>query len=137
MLTAALLTSFPNTAIDALAGRPAPGTGVAGPAVIRRAVEYIDEHAAEDIGLAEVAAAARIGARGLQAAFRRHRDQTPLGYLREVRMERAHRDLQAADPTRGDQVAAIAARWGFTHPGRFSVDYRQRYGRSPRQTLRE
>ncbi|WSG36845.1 helix-turn-helix domain-containing protein [Dactylosporangium sp. NBC_01737] len=33
-------------------------------------------------------------------------------------------------------VAAIAARWGFTHPGRCSTDYRAAYGRSPSDTMR-
>jgi AraC-like DNA-binding protein len=50
-------------------------------------------------------------------------------------MERAHLDLQHAQP--GDtSVAALAARWGFTHLGRFAVEYRRRYGHSPSQTLR-
>ena len=37
------------------------------------------------------------------------------------------------DPT---TVADIASRWRFTHPGRFSVAYRRRYGCSPSETLR-
>lgn len=76
------------------------------------------------------------GPRSRQLAFRRHRDSTPLEYLRRVRLERADRDLQTGDPTRGDRVEAIAARWGFAHPGRFSVLYREHYGRSPSATLR-
>lgn len=103
---------------------------------MRRATEFIDTHAGEPIGLSEIAAAAGLGPRGLQHAFARHRDTTPLGYLRQVRLERAHRELQGADPTRGDTVAAIAARWGFPHPSRFSADYRRRYGRYPSTTLR-
>ena len=33
-------------------------------------------------------------------------------------------------------VNAIAARWGFTHRGRFAAAYRNRYGQSPATTLR-
>jgi AraC-like DNA-binding protein len=51
-------------------------------------------------------------------------------------MERAHRDLQGAEPGDGVSVAALAARWGFTHLGRFAVDYRRRFGTYPSQTLR-
>lgn len=51
-------------------------------------------------------------------------------------MESAHRDLRAADPASGDTVAAIAARWGFLHAGRFSIGYRETYGCSPSDTLR-
>jgi AraC-like DNA-binding protein len=135
-LAVALLATFPNTALDALADADTPGDGSSEPATVRRAVEFMDSHAQEDIGLTEIAAAARIGARSLQLAFRRHRDMTPLEYLRRVRLDGAHRDLLAADPTRGDRVETIAARWGFAHPGRFSVIYRECYGRSPSATLR-
>jgi transcriptional regulator GlxA family with amidase domain len=131
-LAAAVLTVFPNTARDRDHAEP----HWTGPAVLRRAMEFMDEHAHEPISIDDVAAAARVGPRALQQAFRRHRGTTPLEYLREVRMERAHRDLTDADPTRGDTVAAAAARWGFPHAGRFSVQYRERYGRSPRTTLR-
>jgi AraC-like DNA-binding protein len=132
-LAAALLVAFPNTThtLDA------PRTRVrAEPATIRRAVEFIDANAHRDIGLTDIADAARLGVRGLQMAFRRHRDTTPLAYLKKVRMEWAHRDLQLGDPRRGDTVVAIAARWGFTHAGAFSTDYRQVYGCPPSHTLR-
>ena len=57
-------------------------------------------------------------------------------YLRGTRMERTHRDLQGAEPGDGVSVAALAAKWGFTHLGRFAVDYRRRFGTYPSQTLR-
>lgn len=106
--------------------------------VLRRAIAYIDAHHADpDISLAGIAAAARVTPRAVQYAFRRHKDTTPMGYLRDVRLARAHRDLVAADPARGDTVTAIAARWGFAHPGRFAAIYRRVYGQSPRTTLNE
>jgi AraC-like DNA-binding protein len=131
-LAVGLLVAFPNTT-QSIA--PARGPDHE-PATVRRAVAYIDAHALDDIDISQIAAAARIGPRGLQAAFRKHRGQTPLEYLRQVRMDGAHRDLMAGDPTRGDTVAATAARWRFTHAGRFSVEYRESHGRSPSQTLR-
>jgi transcriptional regulator GlxA family with amidase domain len=135
-LAVAMLATFPNTALDALSAADTDH-GRAEPATVRRAVAFMDGHAHEDIGLTEIAAAARIGARSLQLAFRRHRDTTPLEYLRRIRLDGAHRELLAADPTRGDRVESIAARWGFAHPGRFSVIYRECYGRSPSATLRQ
>lgn len=137
LLATRLLSTFPNTALSTLTDRPAPRTFAAEPAVVRRAVDFIDDNAHTPIGIGDIAQAARIGARGLQNLFRRYRDQTPLEYLRIVRMERAHVDLQAADPTGGDTVEAVAARWGFAHAGRFSVQYRRVHGRSPSETLRE
>ncbi|WP_461747224.1 hypothetical protein [Kocuria sp. U4B] len=46
-----------------------------------------------------------------------------------------HADPVAGDPTAGDAVAALAARWGFAHPGRFATAYRAAYGFTPRRTL--
>ncbi|MGH3773540.1 MAG: helix-turn-helix transcriptional regulator [Pseudonocardiaceae bacterium] len=134
LLASSLLTTFPNTA---LTGSTTVPVGVVEPAAVRRALAFIDAHAGEDIGIAEIAQAARVGTRGLQHAFRRSRDTTPMQYLRQVRLTHAHRELLASDPTQGDTVSAIAARWGFPHAGRFSKTYRDTYGHSPHQTLHQ
>jgi AraC-like DNA-binding protein len=131
-VAAAVLTVFPNTTMRV---DHTTGPGRAAPAVVRRAVAFIDAHAAEPITLEDIAAASGIKVRGLQAAFARHRDTTPMGYLRRVRMERAHRDLQAGDRAGGDSVTATARRWGFGSPGRFAAEYRRLYGRPPGETL--
>jgi AraC-like DNA-binding protein/anti-sigma regulatory factor (Ser/Thr protein kinase) len=133
-LVAVLVETFPNPALAGLAGATGEPGQVA-PRTVRRAVRFIEERAGDDIGLADIAAAAGIGARGLQLAFRRHADVTPLDYLRRVRLERAHRDLTAADPAVAT-VGAIADRWGFPHHGNFSALYLRAYGRSPSMTLR-
>ena len=63
-----------------------------------RALAYIDAHAGELITVADIATGAGVGARVLQDAFAGHQGATPMGCLTRVRLERAHRDLQAADP---------------------------------------
>ena len=35
----------------------------------------------------------------------------------------------------GESVTEIAMQWGFTHMGRFSIEYRRRFGESPSETL--
>ncbi|WP_372462986.1 helix-turn-helix transcriptional regulator [Pseudonocardia kujensis] len=109
----------------ALHDRPALGWGSAAPAALRRGLAFIDDNAQRPIGLTDIATAARIGPRGLQQLFRRHYGRSPLEHLRHVRLARAHTDLQTADPTRGDTVDTIAARWGFAHPGRFASRYQR------------
>ena len=88
------MACFPNSTLDAGSTLYTGDT----PQPLRRALSFIDEHAGDPITLDEIAAAARLSPRGVQAAFRRHLDTTPLSYLRGVRMERAHRDLQGAEP---------------------------------------
>ncbi len=131
-LAVAALHVFPNTTMT----HQQPGSPTVAPAVLRRAVAYVDARAGQPVTLSEVAAAAGVSVRGLQYAFRHHLDTTPLGYLRRVRLERAHRDLQTADPAGGETVAAVAARWGFANSGRFTAAYREVFGVLPRQTLR-
>ncbi|MGW6318946.1 helix-turn-helix transcriptional regulator [Streptomyces sp. NPDC055099] len=106
------------------------------PATLQRALAYIDAHAHRNITLADIAQAAYASPRALQQAFRRHRDTTPIAYLRRVRLEQAHRELQAATPDTST-VTQIAARWGFAHTSRFAGHYRDAFGLSPATTLRE
>ncbi|MEU1389321.1 MULTISPECIES: helix-turn-helix transcriptional regulator [unclassified Nonomuraea] len=127
LLAASVLTTLPTNADDA-----APGS--ARPEALRRATAFIDDHADLPIGIDEIATAARVSARALQYAFRRHLGTTPLGYLRQARLARAHAELKAGGPA--TTVTAVAARWGFFHPGRFAQLYRAAFGCSPGDTLR-
>jgi AraC-like DNA-binding protein len=131
-LTAAALSVFPNTTLTAAFGAPA---GYVGPAALRRAVAYVDAHAGDAITLGDIAASAGVGARALQYAFAQHHATSPMGYLRRVRLERAHRELKVANPEL-DRVGQIALRWGFAKPSRFAGLYRRAYGVNPRDTLR-
>lgn len=133
LLAASVLAAFPNSArTDPTAQDRADSHS----ATLRRAVAYIDDHADQPISVADIAAAAHVTVRALQYAFRRHLDTTPLAYLRRARLDHAHRELRTADPAAGATVGQIAARWGFTHPGRFAALYRDTFGTSPSRTLR-
>ncbi|MEU2555499.1 helix-turn-helix transcriptional regulator [Streptomyces sp. NPDC003280] len=131
-LAASVLAAFPNTMSEAVPGPDGTDTR---PAMLRRALAYIDDHAGEPVTVADIAGAARVTVRALQYAFRRHLDTTPLAQLRRVRLAHAHHDLLAADPADGATVTEIAARWGFYHPGRFASLYRDTYRRAPRLAL--
>jgi len=106
------------------------------PGAVRRAIAYIEDAAAEDIRIADIADAARLSARALQEAFRRHVGTTPMAYLRSVRLARAHTDLRQAAVGEGVTVASVAHRWGFGNLGRFAAEYRREFGRSPSEVLR-
>jgi AraC-like DNA-binding protein len=132
LLATIVLAGWANTSQQT---HPAPRPYVP-PAVVRRAMNYIEDNATRPVTITEIAHAAGIGPRALQQAFRRHHATTPTAYARRIRLEHAHHDLQAGDLHTGDTVTAIAARWGFTSTTRFSTDYHTHYGRTPSQTLR-
>jgi AraC-like DNA-binding protein len=133
MVAGTALSVFPNTTMSVA---HLSGPGWVAPAALRRAVGYIDAHAGEPITLPDIAAAAGTTGRAVRAAFTRHLGVPPTEHLRRVRLERAHRDLESADPASGVTVSEVAARWGFGNPDRFDGDYRSRFGVSPRRTLR-
>jgi AraC-like DNA-binding protein len=132
LLAATALAVFPN---NAMAEPTIEDRHDAHPATLRRAVAFIDEHAHEDISVADIAACAFVTIRAVELAFRRHMGMTPRQYLRQIRLDRAHHDLIAADP-RHETVTAVSYRWGFRSASRFAAFYRQAYGVSPGRTLR-
>lgn len=133
LLAACTLATFPNTA---LLDPTVVDRNDAHPATVRRAAAFIEAHPDEPVTPADIARAAHVTVRAVQLAFRRHLDTTPMAYLRRVRLDRAHADLQSSE-AENTTVTAIAARWGFGQPSRFAAAYRAAYGRAPGQTLRE
>ncbi|MFG3441304.1 AraC family transcriptional regulator [Nonomuraea sp. NPDC047897] len=130
-LLTSLLTMQPSNYWERLAAPRPPAL----PKVVRRALEFMEQHAHLPITTEDVARAVAVSGRSLQEGFRAHVGRTPMAQLREVRLARAHADLTAGDPARCT-VTSVAARWGFLHQGRFAALYRQRYDRHPSQTLR-
>lgn len=128
LLVATTLATFPHSTPE----ERAADRRDAHPLTVRRAIAFIEDNAAKDITVADIAHAARVSIRAIQLAFRRHLDTTPMAYLRRVRLSCAHADLRAGN----DSVTAIAARWGYARPSVFAAHYRAAYGVSPSRTLR-
>ncbi|MBU3737742.1 MAG: AraC family transcriptional regulator [Rhodoferax sp.] len=107
------------------------------PRHLRRALDYLHAHAHENLRPAEVARVACVGPRALEAAFRRHLDQTLSGYARGLRLDRAREALREAHAAgRATSVTDVALQLGFVHMGRFAAYYRQRFGCTPSEELR-
>ncbi|WP_020673070.1 AraC family transcriptional regulator [Amycolatopsis nigrescens] len=84
---------------------------------------------------ASMARRAGVSVRAIQKAFREELGTSPSEYLREVRLQRVYNELLAA-PADTTTVGEIARKWGFSHHGRFAAMYRERFGESPKETLR-
>jgi AraC-like DNA-binding protein len=134
LLAVTALATFPSNAVTE---PTAADRRDAHPSTLRRAIAYIDAHAADpDVTAADIAAACHVTIRSVQLAFRRHLDMTPTDYLHRVRLNHAHHDLVSADPG-GETVTAVAYRWGFSSASVFSARYRHAYGVTPGHTLRQ
>lgn len=109
---------------------------VGAPRAVRRAVAYLEEHALEAVTVPDVAAAARISVRSLQALFRRHLGVSPVEHLHAIRLDAARKDLLGGYDGGEATVRAVAERWGFGNSGRFARLYQERFGERPSETLR-
>jgi AraC-like DNA-binding protein len=123
---AGLLTAIPHWPTGEQHERT-PHTGLA------RAETFILERIGDRISVDDVADAAGMSTRGLQAAFQRVHQVTPMAYLRSIRLLMARQQLESGDAT---AVSDVARSVGITHLGRFSGAYRDAFGELPGDTLR-
>lgn len=112
--------------------RPA---AAAAPRHVRRVEDYVEANAHTPLRLEDLVDISGVSARALQAGFRRFRDTTPMGFVRDVRLRRARDELQRAEPEQ-TTVTEVALRWGFPALGRFSRRYMDAFGELPAHTLR-
>jgi len=102
--------------------------------VAKLAQEFIEEDYYKSIRLEDLCRVTGVGVRTLQRAFREYFDLTITDYLKAVRLDASRRELAAAHPPE-ESVSVIALRHGFTHFGRFSGEFRRRFGELPKETL--
>ena len=101
---------------------------------MKRAIDYMQGNLQAPITIADIAGASRLAGRTLFQHFRAFAGTSPMQYVRNARFEKVRESLLRAAP--GENVTDIASAWGFTHMGRFAVEYRKHFGESPSETLR-
>lgn len=104
------------------------------PRIVRDAQDWIDSNAHRSITVDDVARAVKLSTRSLYTAFRKYLDQTPMDYVKDVRLRRVRDEFLLGVGKRS--VTSIAMNWGFAHLGNFARDYRIKFGELPSQTLR-
>lgn len=85
--------------------------------------------------IAEISRKLGVSDRYLRKVFQIVHGIPPSKHLRMLRLSRARQALLSAHG-RSPTVSKIAIRLGFSELGRFSVEYRKRFGESPSATLR-
>jgi len=127
-----LLLLQPHTYTYLLARSAEP----ARPRHMQRVIDYVHANADTPLTVADLAKIACVSVRALEEGFRRHLNTTPVGYLRDVRLDSVRQALIAAVGAEHASITDIAYRFGFTHLGRFAAYYKKRFGVSPSATLR-
>jgi AraC-like DNA-binding protein len=100
--------------------------GLAGGALLR-VHAYIDAHVGERISLDQLAALAGVSKSHFVRQFRHSAGQSPMSYLRRIRIERSKTFLQ----TRAITIAQVAAGLGFSDQSHFTRVFGRMVGVPP------
>jgi AraC-like DNA-binding protein len=129
LLIQLLLETLPNNYSHLIEAPEAPK-----PAYVKRAIEFIHAESDGSLALEDIVVAAGVSVRSLYEGFRRHCGQSPMAYLRGVRLDRARTELRAG-AAKGVSVTEVALSCGFNHLSKFAKSYRERFGELPSETL--
>jgi transcriptional regulator GlxA family with amidase domain len=89
--------------------------------------DWLDEHVAEPVAVADMAAQARLGERTFMRRFKKATGDTPLEYLQHLRIETARRFLE----TTAEPVEAITPLAGYSDASSFRKLFKRVTGLSP------
>jgi len=96
---------------------------------------YMEQHADEPLTPQEIAEVGCMSVRTLHASFQQVLGESPMSYLRRIRLDHVRAELLRSDAA-VVHVTDVAMRWGFLHQSRFAQQYREKFGELPRDTLR-
>jgi transcriptional regulator GlxA family with amidase domain len=101
---------------------------------VRRAEAYIETHWNEPITITRLAHATAASARSIFYHFKTSRGQSPMSFVKQVRLDHAREMLESSGISRS--VTQIAVDCGFGNLGHFAGDYFKRFGERPSETLK-
>lgn len=104
--------------------------------VVQRAIAFMREQIEQDIGVAEVCAAAFASRRSLQYCFEEFLHTTPQAYLRALRLNEARRALKAPGEQAAKPITELATMLGFSSASHFTRHYKAMFDELPSETLR-
>lgn len=126
-----LLKSLPHSYSDRLRNKQRR----IAPYYVKRAEEFMRERIEDNITMRDLAAAAGVSPRSVYYGFKTYRSNTPMSYLKTLRLGLARTALLQSRST-DCRVAQVAAKVGYSNPSQFSRDYRGHFGERPIETLR-
>ena len=103
--------------------------------VVSRARDYLLANLDQPFSMQALCRATARTERVLQYVFREVYGISPQAWFQVMKLNAIHRELRSKGP-REVRITDVAMRWGFTHLGRFSVEYRRLFGERPNDTLK-
>ena len=131
-----LLAAFLGALVEGITPPPMLALSQAA-ALVRRAEELARESDGRALWVGDLCVGCGVPRRTLNHAFQQVLGMGPATYLRRLRLNQVRRSLrQPRANGEPKSVAEIALDHGFWHPGRFSSQYRELFGESPRESVR-
>ena len=93
------------------------------------ACEYIEINLHRKISMLDLKHHTKYSERSLQLIFKKHLNKSPFEYIEEQRLLKAHELIKQYKQSK--KTTDIAREAGFRHLGRFSVNFKKRFGIHP------
>lgn len=100
------------------------------PPELRLAVQHARGRSGVGVTVADLATVTHRSERWVREVFTQHLGLSPKEYLDQLRLQGARRQIESGWLP-GGSIARFAARWGYSHPGRFSAAFRKAFGVDP------
>ena len=92
------------------------------------------ETAREEVCLEDVERVSGVSRFKLYEGFKQHFGMSPLAFRKKYRLEEVRRNILRSGSR--SSISGIAMDWGFTHLGRFSIEYKKQFNELPSETLK-
>lgn len=100
---------------------------------VRRVVDFVEEHIAENIAVEDMASKAALSPAHFSRLFKAKMGETPYRYVMRRRVERARNLLANGDR----RVGEVSRMIGFSGPSHLTRQFKQHFGITPSQFQRE
>ena len=101
---------------------------------LKNAEEYINENLKKAITRDELSENAHCSIRTLSRQFQKKYGVGPMAYIKQCRLNAAYLELLGSN-IESTSITETALSFGFSHMGKFAIDYKQHFGESPLLSL--
>jgi AraC-like DNA-binding protein len=105
------------------------------PDFLNRLLEFIQKNIQQKIEISDLEYASGLSKKKLNTIFKKYLKCSPNAYIRHYRLKCIYNEISQSSYK--ISITEIAYKWGVTHLGRFSIEYKQAFGEKPSETLKK
>lgn len=105
------------------------------PDCLNRILDFIKKNIHQKIEVSDLEYISGLSKKKLNSIFKKHLKCSPNTYIRHYRLKCIYDEISQS--THKINITEIAYKWGVTHLGRFSNEYKDAFGEKPSETLKK